>query len=337
MNSAGGGQDAVQVKKGCTVRIPVHEPKPRPRQRRAGKSEVAKCVPLQVLIDAVEGQHTLGEPDAADTSQDVINQGMVMVYSWLVHGSPVRRTERRTRSSRPSNLIWVMPAKGDLWGPMAGSSRALWFGGHMSNQTTTDLTRPVAAAGLGWRVVDIVVAAVLGVAVGLIFLIWNTVGYAWFQAMDAATPGVGGLAAGIWFLGGPLGGLIIRKPGAALFVELLAAIVSALIGNVWGVSTLYSGLAQGIGAEIVFAIFAYRNWKLPVAVLSGALAGVGAWTLELFITPNLPKGVGFNVIYLACTAVSGAILAGAFGWLLTRALARTGVLNRFASGRTQDA
>ncbi|GAA2182980.1 ECF transporter S component [Brooklawnia cerclae] len=202
--------------------------------------------------------------------------------------------------------------------------------------TNTDESTPLTS-NRSWRVVDIVVAAVLGVATGLIFFGWNTVGYAWFQAMDAITPGLGGIAAGIWFLGGPLGMLVIRKPGAAIFVELVGAVTSALIGNVWGISTLYSGLAQGIGAEIVFLAFAYRNYRLPVALLSGALAGVGAWTLELFTSPNLPKGFTFNAIYLVCTAVSGVVLAGLVGWLVVRALARTGVLSRFASGRDEQA
>lgn len=202
--------------------------------------------------------------------------------------------------------------------------------------TPTDQTTPLTS-NRSWRVVDIVVAAVLGVATGLIFFGWNTIGYAWFQALDALTPGLGGLASGIWFLGGPLGMLVIRKPGAAIFVEVVAAIVSALIGNVWGISTLYSGLAQGLGAEIAFLVFAYRNYRLPVALLSGALSGLGGWMLELFTTPNLPKGLTFNAIYLACNAISGVVLAGLLAWLIVRALAATGVLNRFASGREQQA
>lgn len=200
-----------------------------------------------------------------------------------------------------------------------------------------DLTTAATSGRLNWRVVDIVVAAVLGVAVGLIFWLWNSVGGAWYGAMSAITPGLGGIAAGIWFLGGPLGGLIIRKPGAALLVEMIAASVSAVIGNIWGITTLYSGFAQGILAEIVFLIFAYRRWDLPVALFSGAAAGVGAWLLELFLTPNLPKGFTFNAIYLASNAISGLVLAGLLAWLLTKALAETGVLDRFASGRTQQA
>ena len=67
-----------------------------------------------------------------------------------------------------------------------------------------------ASSRLQWRVIDIVTAAVLGVACGLIFWVWNTVGYAGFTAMDALTPGLGGLFNGVWFLGGIIGGLVIR-------------------------------------------------------------------------------------------------------------------------------
>ncbi|QGU04241.1 ECF transporter S component [Corynebacterium comes] len=184
-----------------------------------------------------------------------------------------------------------------------------------------------------WRVIDIIIASVLGVACGLIFWVWNSIGYAWFTAMDALTPGFGGLAVGIWLIGGVIGGLVIRKPGAALFVELLAAIVSALLGNQWGIETLYSGIAQGLGAELVFAAFAYRRFTLPVAMLAGAGAAVSAFVLELFTSANLAKSLAFNSIYLTCLIISGAILAGFLGHWLVKALAATGALDRFAVGR----
>ncbi|WP_026926088.1 ECF transporter S component [Granulicoccus phenolivorans] len=195
-----------------------------------------------------------------------------------------------------------------------------------------DQTRPAGTGRLRWRVVDIVVAAVLGVACGVIFVGWNTIGYAWFAAMDAVTPGLGGLAAGVWFLAGPLGALIIRKPGAALLVELIAAFVSMAMGNQWGWTTMYSGFAQGLGAEIVFAALRYRRFTLPVAVLAGVGAGLGAFVNE-FILGNWAKSPAFNAIYAGCTMLSGAVLAGLLGWLLMRTLARTGALDRFAAGR----
>ncbi|KAB1656877.1 hypothetical protein F8O01_09545 [Pseudoclavibacter chungangensis] len=205
-----------------------------------------------------------------------------------------------------------------------------------SPKTTADAARPSTTTErrtTRWRVVDIITAAVVGVACGLIFVAWNTVGYAWFLAADAVTPGLGGTATGIWLLGGVLGGLIIRKPGAALFVEVLAAVVSMLLGSQWSIETVYSGLAQGIGAELVFAAFAYRRFGLPVAVLAGAGSGLAAIVLELFLSANIAKGLGFNLVYASCTIVSGAVLAGVVGWLLVRALARTGALSRFAAGR----
>ena len=130
---------------------------------------------------------------------------------------------------------------------------------------------------LRWRVIDIVTAAVLGVACGLIFVAWNQVGFAGYEALKAIAPGLGGLVTGVWLLGGTLGGYIIRKPGSALFVELVAATVSMGLGSQWAVETLYSGLAQGIGAEIVFALFASAvsacGWLPPRARCPSSASG----------------------------------------------------------------
>ncbi|CRH60839.1 Putative HMP/thiamine permease protein ykoE [Chlamydia trachomatis] len=189
-----------------------------------------------------------------------------------------------------------------------------------------------SAPHLNWRVVDMVTTAILGVACGLLFLIWNQIGGLGYDVLDAVTPGFGGLITGIWLIGGPIGGLIVRKPGAAILVEVIAASVSAALGSQWGISTLYSGLAQGLGAEIIFALFVYRRFSLTVAALSGAGAGVGAWILEFLAFGNMAKTFGFNITYFITLLISGAI-AGLLAWLLVRGLAQTGALDRFAAGR----
>ncbi|HXR44847.1 MAG TPA: ECF transporter S component [Pseudolysinimonas sp.] len=181
-----------------------------------------------------------------------------------------------------------------------------------------------------WRVVDIVVAAVLGVASGVVFWAW---GIAWTPLANglAFTPGLEGILNGLWLFAGVLGGLVVRKPGAAVFVELVAAVTEAVIGSQWGVTTLLSGVIQGLGAEIVFAILLYRVWSWWVAALAGAGAGLAEGILDSLLSVAALDPVA-KTIYVASTIVSGA-LGGLLAWFAVRALARAGALTRFAAGR----
>lgn len=186
-----------------------------------------------------------------------------------------------------------------------------------------------------WRIVDIVTAAVLGVTAGVVFFIWNQIGFAAFTALDVFTPGLGGLVNGIWYMGGPLGLLIIRKPGAGIFVEVTASVVSMAIGSQWGLQALGFGLAQGFGAELVFMATGYKRFGPTIAALSGAGAAAAGMITELFIgaTPNIARSLIFNIIYASSSILSGIVLGGLLAWFLTRELARTGVLDRFEAGR----
>jgi energy-coupling factor transport system substrate-specific component len=183
-----------------------------------------------------------------------------------------------------------------------------------------------------WRVVDIVVASVLAVAAGLVFVMWNIASNPIGAPLGALLPGLQALLGGGWLFAGVLTALVIRKPGAALYGELVAATVSALVGNQWGVLTLESGLVQGLAAEVVFAVFLYRVWNWPVAVLSGAAAGLALAVNDLILWyPG--SAVAFSAIYIVSAIVSGALLAGGLSWYVVRGLARTGALSRFPSGR----
>ncbi|CDK01745.1 ABC-type thiamin-related transport system,permease component 1 [Microbacterium sp. C448] len=207
----------------------------------------------------------------------------------------------------------------------------------MSTSTSTSAPastgrRGFAAITWRWRVVDIVVASVIGVACAAIFLVWN-IGYEGPSSiLSPLLPGLQGLLAGPWLIAGVLGALIIRKPGAALYTELLAAVISALVGNQWGPLTIVSGLVQGLGAEIVFLLFAYAVWRLPVAILAGAGAGLACGINDRILW-YAGADTTFTLVYIAATTVSGAVIAGAGAWFIARGLAATGALSRFASGR----
>ena len=70
-----------------------------------------------------------------------------------------------------------------------------------------------------WRVVDIVVAAIIAVASGVIFWGWDIVCTAPLALFEAVTPGFEGLLNAFWLFAGPLAAIIVRKPGAALFAN----------------------------------------------------------------------------------------------------------------------
>lgn len=187
--------------------------------------------------------------------------------------------------------------------------------------------------GEGWRVVDIVVAAVLAVAFGAVFQAWNLL-WAGTGPAFAAFPPLQGFMYGVWLLPGVLVPLVIRRPGAALVGEAVAASASALFGAPWGLLTIVYGLTQGGAAELVFAFGLYRRWGLPTAVLAGAAAGAAAVLLDVAIY-YLDWAPGWQLTYAALVIPSAAIIAGVGSWLLVRALARTGVLSPFPSGREQ--
>jgi energy-coupling factor transport system substrate-specific component len=184
-----------------------------------------------------------------------------------------------------------------------------------------------------WRVVDIVVASILGVALGVVFWAWGFVYKAPSDLLGAVLPGVQGLANGLWLMAGVVGGLVIRKPGAAIYTELLAAVVEALIGSQWGgLMTIVYGVVQGLGAEIIFALLLYRRFGLAVSILAGAASGLFGAAMDLiFYYPG--STALFVTLYLVSSIVSAAVLAGLLGWLVVQGLARTGALSKFPVGR----
>jgi len=197
---------------------------------------------------------------------------------------------------------------------------------------------PGRATGPLWRyrTVDLVTMAMLGVAVGVAFWGWSQLYHVISALSLFAFPPAGGLLSGPWLLGGVLGGLVVRRPGAAMVTEVIAASVEALLGNGWGITNLISGAAQGIGVELVLAIVLFRRFGPWVASLAAAASGAFG-TVYLWVAYYADWSWAFKWLYLAGFAVSGAITSGLLGWLLVRALARTGVLDAFGPGREHHA
>jgi energy-coupling factor transport system permease protein len=182
-----------------------------------------------------------------------------------------------------------------------------------------------------WRTRDIVVTAIIGVTFGVVFWAW---GLAW-SALDplfALAPWAKDLLYAVWLVPAVLAPLIVRKPGAAVFAEMVAAGVSTLVGSQWGPDTLLSGFVQGAAAELVFAFTLYRAWSFPILATAAVASAAGAWIHDWAV---YYAGVSLEVQLLRglMMAISAVVITAGGSVLIVRALREAGVLEGFPAGR----
>jgi len=194
-------------------------------------------------------------------------------------------------------------------------------------------TASIKKTSYNWRVADIVVAALIAVAGTQAWRYYTHRANVISTPVNAVYPPLTGLYAGGWMIPAVLGMLIIRKPGAALFCETVAATGELIMGSQYGTTVLISGVLQGLGAELVFAALMYRKFNLPASLLAGAGAGLFCGLNDSFAPWgwNIAYSGGDKLAYIVFCAISGAVIAGALSWIATRGLAKTGVLSSFAS------
>ena len=191
---------------------------------------------------------------------------------------------------------------------------------------TSPSPAPTSTAALDhrWRTLDIVVVAVIAAAFGVFMAGFNVV----YQAAGGAAGSPLNVLYGIWLLPAVVAPVIVRKPGAALFAELVAASLSVLLVSQWGPDAILSGFLQGLGAELAFALFRYRRYDaLAIAlasVASAALAFVHDWLIWY-------QGVAADVLAITAIAmlVSAAVLMPVVTAVVVRALRRAGALQGF--------
>jgi energy-coupling factor transport system substrate-specific component len=195
---------------------------------------------------------------------------------------------------------------------------------------TTTLGNPAlsAAPDTRWRTRDIVIAAVIGVAFGVVFWVWGVLWSGPLDVLFAFAPPLKDLGYAVWLVPAVLAPLIVRKPGAALFAEMVAAGVSAFLGSVWGVDTLLSGFVQGAAAELVFAFTLYRLWTFPVLAIAAVASAAAAWIHDwaLYYADVDPV---LQVIRGVAMGISAVVIVAGGSVMLHRALKRAGVLEGF--------
>lgn len=172
-----------------------------------------------------------------------------------------------------------------------------------------------------WTTRDIVIASALAVAVGMLFVAWSWT----YQFLRFIPSPFNAWLVGFWMIGGTLVPYVVRRPGAAFMGEMVAALVEAPLVP-WGITTLVSGLVQGLPAEAAFALTGYRRWGLGVLMAAGAAAALGGFLQEYYPYNLYEQIVLLQIVGVVLRMLGGAILAGLLAKLTGDALAETGVL-----------
>jgi energy-coupling factor transport system substrate-specific component len=180
-----------------------------------------------------------------------------------------------------------------------------------------------------WNLRDIILASLIGLLFAAICLstVLFTIGP--FEAALAPI-GLGGLGFeivfGIFFMSAIFAPYIIQKPGVALVVGYLTGLIQVFLGSPFAATVPLSGLIQGLGAEIGFAIFKYRRFDM----LSIGTAALGA-TITSFILAYCRgtwQDIAMPIIAMrfGIRFVSALFLGGVVGKFLADRLAKAGVL-----------
>lgn len=186
-----------------------------------------------------------------------------------------------------------------------------------------------------WRPADIALGAALGVGCGLVFWGFNFAYMPISSVLGSILPGIASVLHAVWYFSGTLALLILRKPGAAVYVNVVGSAVEMLLGNNFAFTFMFiSAILQGLFAELPFAVTRYRVFNLPMAVLSGLCTALEYGFYLLFfryqgVALFSPRGI----VHIISELVGGALIAGVFSWFLFVAIAKTGALDHFASGR----
>ena len=123
-----------------------------------------------------------------------------------------------------------------------------------------------------WKLKDVLLIAICAVLFGVVYLGCTYVGgilYGILTPFGMASLGYEPFY-GIYFMAGAFGVYVMRKPGAGLIAELLAAVLECLFGNYFGPIIILSGLVQGFGFELIVALKGYKKFD-RLTMIEGAV------------------------------------------------------------------
>lgn len=182
---------------------------------------------------------------------------------------------------------------------------------------------------------DIVLMALLAVANGVMT---NYLAFANKFLTTLGGPIATSAIVGLYMVYGLLAMYIIRKPGTALITYLIGATLQTLLGISYGAASAYTAaICYALVAEIVFALYRYKNW----GYFSMSLASFFMVPLWFVFAANMFGYWKWDVSTLSIAfvvrCVSGIILCGMLTKWLGDTINKTGLLRAFTVGKKGEA
>jgi energy-coupling factor transport system substrate-specific component len=173
---------------------------------------------------------------------------------------------------------------------------------------------------------ETVFVAVVSSSFGVLF--WG-----WTLVYDLLKPflkvlGLNYAIAGIWLISAVLVASIVRRPGIAIAAALISAFVESLFTH-WGLISLSSGLAQGVGAEIIFFLFMYKRWDFSILALASISSATLSYIMDYFLYDYAKLSKTIVIIQFISFLISALFLSAFLSSHLVKRLKKLGILNRF--------
>ena len=181
-----------------------------------------------------------------------------------------------------------------------------------------------------WKLKEVVLMSVFAVVFAVVYLLFVQVGNIWAGVIG---PIAYEWIFGIWFIVSIICAYIIRKPGAALLSETMAAMIEVMIGNAVGHRLILTGLVQGLGAEAAFAATGYKRYNWWVLCLAGVGSAVFSFAYGFLVSGYAALDPSLLVLMFTLRVISGAVIAGLGGKYLSDGLLATGALRAYAISR----
>ncbi|NKQ38272.1 MAG: ECF transporter S component [Methanosarcinales archaeon] len=141
----------------------------------------------------------------------------------------------------------------------------------------------------------------------------------------------GGIASGIWAISGIFTMYILRRPGAALFCQLLIGIIQVPFSP-FGWMTILLAVILGIPTELAFLSTRYRNFNLFTLMIAGILANVLHMALVIIPLGFIDMEMIMQILIIISVLFGGG-MAGLLAKILADAIAKTGVLSGYSIGQ----